>query len=102
MCIRITDPELQEKMFEALGFTPEQAQEKFGFLTDAFKYGAPPHGGFGIGIDRLVMLMRKAESLRDVVAFPKVKDASEPMTNAPQPVDDKQLAELGIAVIKDQ
>ena len=97
--IRITDPELQEKMFEALGFTPEQAQEKFGFLTDAFKYGAPPHGGFGIGIDRLVMLMRKAESLRDVVAFPKVKDASEPMTNAPQPVDDKQLAELGIAVI---
>jgi aspartyl-tRNA synthetase, bacterial type len=100
--IRITDPELQEKMFEALGFTPEQAQEKFGFLTDAFKYGAPPHGGFGIGLDRLVMLMRKAESLRDVVAFPKVKDASEPMTNAPQPVDEKQLAELGIAVVSDQ
>ena len=97
--IRITDPELQEKMFEALGFTPEQAQEKFGFLTDAFKYGAPPHGGFGIGLDRLVMLMCKAESLRDVVAFPKVKDASEPMTNAPQPVDDKQLAELGITVV---
>ena len=98
--IRITDPELQEKMFEALGFTPEQAQEKFGFLTDAFKYGAPPHGGFGIGLDRLVMLMCKAESLRDVVAFPKVKDASEPMTNAPQPVDEAQLAELGIKVIE--
>lgn len=97
--IRITDPELQEKMFEALGFTPEEAQEKFGFLTDAFKYGAPPHGGFGIGLDRLVMLMCKAESLRDVIAFPKVKDASEPMTNAPQPVDDAQLAELGIKVI---
>lgn len=96
--IRITDPDLQEKMFEALGFTPEQAQEKFGFLTNAFKYGAPPHGGFGIGLDRLVMLMRKAESLRDVVAFPKVKDASEPMTNAPQPVDEAQLAELGISV----
>ena len=99
--IRITDPELQEKMFEALGFTPEQAHEKFGFLTDAFQYGAPPHGGFGIGLDRLVMLMCKAESLRDVVAFPKVKDASEPMTNAPQPVDDVQLAELGIKVIKE-
>ncbi|MBQ4396251.1 MAG: aspartate--tRNA ligase [Clostridia bacterium] len=99
--IRITDPELQEKMFEALGFTPEQAHEKFGFLTDAFQYGAPPHGGFGIGLDRLVMLMCKAESLRDVVAFPKVKDASEPMTNAPQPVDDAQLAELGIKVIKE-
>ncbi|MDD6396090.1 MAG: aspartate--tRNA ligase [Firmicutes bacterium] len=98
--IRITDPELQEKMFEALGFTPEQAQEKFGFLTDAFKYEAPPHGGFGIGLDRLVMLMCKAESLRDVVAFPKVKDASEPMTNAPQPVDEAQLAELGIKVIE--
>lgn len=97
--IRITDPELQEKMFEALGFTPEQAHEKFGFLTDAFQYGAPPHGGFGIGLDRLVMLMCKAESLRDVVAFPKVKDASEPMTNAPQPVDEAQLAELGIKVI---
>ena len=96
--IRITDPDLQEKMFEALGFTPEQAHEKFGFLTDAFQYGAPPHGGFGIGLDRLVMLMCKAESLRDVVAFPKVKDASEPMTNAPQPVDDAQLAELGIQI----
>lgn len=97
--IRITDPELQEKMFEALGFTPEQAQEKFGFLTDAFKYGAPPHGGMGIGLDRLVMLMCKAESLRDVIAFPKVKDASEPMTNAPQPIDETQLTELGIKVI---
>lgn len=97
--IRITDPELQEKMFEALGFTPEQAQEKFGFLTDAFKYGAPPHGGMGIGLDRLVMLMCKAESLRDVIAFPKVKDASEPMTSAPQPIDETQLTELGIKVI---
>ena len=96
--IRITDPDLQEKMFEALGFTPEQAHEKFGFLTDAFQYGAPPHGGFGIGLDRLVMQLCKAESLRDVVAFPKVKDASEPMTNAPQPVDDAQLAELGIQI----
>ena len=96
--IRITDPELQEKMFEALGFSPEEAYARFGFLTDAFRYGAPPHGGFGLGLDRLVMLLCGAETLRDVVAFPKVKDASEPMTNAPQPVDEAQLEELGIQV----
>ncbi len=100
--IRITDPQLQEKMFEALGFTPDEAEEKFGFLTNAFKYGAPPHGGMGLGIDRLVMLMLRAESLRDVIAFPKIKDASEPMTNAPQPVDDLQLEELGIRLSQAQ
>lgn len=98
--IRITDPELQNKMFEALGMTDEEAQAKFGFLLEAFKYGAPPHGGMAIGVDRLCMLMTHAESLRDVVAFPKVKDASEPMTQAPTPVDDAQLKELGIAVIE--
>ncbi len=96
--IRITDPELQAKMFASLGFTPEEAEEKFGFLTNAFKYGAPPHGGMGIGLDRLVMLMTGADSLRDVLAFPKVKDASEPMTNAPAEVDDAQLVELGIKI----
>ncbi len=97
--IRITDPELQAKMFAALGLSDEEAEQKFGFLTNAFKYGAPPHGGMGIGVDRLVMLMRKADSLRDVLAFPKVKDASEPMTNAPGEVDAAQLADLGIAIV---
>ena len=86
-------------MFAALGLSDEEAEQKFGFLTNAFKYGAPPHGGMGIGVDRLVMLMRKADSLRDVLAFPKVKDASEPMTNAPGEVDAAQLADLGIAII---
>ena len=100
--IRITDPELQAKMFAALGLSDEEAEQKFGFLTNAFKYGAPPHGGMGIGVDRLVMLMRKADSLRDVLAFPKVKDASEPMTSAPGEVDAAQLAELGIAVVGEE
>ena len=100
--IRITDPELQSKMFRALGISDEEAEIKFGFLTNAFKYGAPPHGGMGIGVDRLVMLMCKAESLRDVLAFPKVKDASEPMTNAPGEVDAAQLADLGIAIVADE
>lgn len=99
--IRITDPELQEKMFRSLGFSEEEAEQKFGFLTNAFKYGAPPHGGMGIGLDRLMMLMTGADSLRDVLAFPKVKDASEPMTDAPGIVDDIQLAELGIAVVNE-
>ncbi|MDR1002638.1 MAG: aspartate--tRNA ligase [Oscillospiraceae bacterium] len=96
--IRITDPELQAKMFSALGFSDEEAEEKFGFLTGAFRYGAPPHGGLGIGLDRLVMLMSGAESLRDVLAFPKIKDASEVMTQAPAEIDAVQLADLGITV----
>jgi len=98
--IRITDPELQSKMFAALGLSDEEAETKFGFLTNAFKYGAPPHGGMGIGLDRLVMLMCGADSLRDVLAFPKLKDASEAMTEAPAQVDEKQLAELGISIVK--
>ncbi len=96
--IRITDPELQNHMFRALGFTDEQAHEKFGFLLDAFRYGAPPHGGMGIGLDRLVMQMLKASSLRDVVAFPKLQNMVEPMTSCPAPVDNEQLEELGITV----
>ena len=96
--IRIHDAQLQAKMFEILGFTPEKAQEQFGFLLDAFKYGVPPHAGLAYGLDRLVMLMAKQDSIRDVIAFPKVKDASCLMTNAPDYVDDKQLAELGIEV----
>ncbi|MBQ5440206.1 MAG: aspartate--tRNA ligase [Clostridia bacterium] len=96
--IRITNPDLQKRMFNMLGLSDEEAYRKFGFLTDAFKYGAPPHGGMGIGLDRLVMQMIKASTLRDVVAFPKVQNASELMTNAPSMVDEAQLAELGIAV----
>ena len=98
--IRITNPDLQKKMFEMLGLSDEEAYRKFGFLMDAFKYGAPPHGGMGIGLDRLVMQMVKAPTLRDVVAFPKVQNASEPMTNAPADVDAVQLTDLGIAVVK--
>lgn len=96
--IRITNPDLQKKMFDMLGMTDEEISAKFGFLTNAFKYGAPPHGGMGIGLDRLVMQMVGAPTLRDVVAFPKVQNASELMTNAPSPVDEEQLNELGVKV----
>lgn len=100
--IRITDPELQKRMFAALGLSEEEAYRKFGFLTDAFKYGAPPHGGMGIGLDRLVMQMLGAPTLRDVVAFPKVQNMTEPMTECPSPVDETQLVDLGIAVRKEE
>ncbi|MBO5934154.1 MAG: aspartate--tRNA ligase [Clostridia bacterium] len=98
--IRITNPELQDRMFRLLGLSEEEANEKFGFLLGAFKYGAPPHGGMGIGLDRLVMQMVGAESLRDVIAFPKLKDATEPMTECPSPVDKEQLDVLGIELKK--
>ncbi len=98
--VRIFDPEIQSKMFEVLGFTQEQAQEQFGFLLTAFRYGVPPHAGLAYGLDRLVMLMAKEESIRDVIAFPKVKDASDLMTEAPTTVEKKQLEELGLAVVK--
>lgn len=94
--IRIHQNEIQEKMFEVLGFTKEQAYEQFGFLLDAFKYGVPPHAGLAYGLDRLVMLMAKEDSIRDVMAFPKIKDASCLMTAAPSVVDDKQMEELGL------
>ena len=97
--VRIFDQDIQSKMFEVLGFTEEQAQEQFGFLLTAFKYGVPPHAGLAYGLDRLVMLMAKQDSIRDVIAFPKVKDASDLMTEAPGHVDAKQLEELGIAFI---
>ena len=96
--VRIHQNDIQEKMFEVLGFTKEQAQEQFGFLLTAFKYGVPPHAGLAYGLDRLVMLMAKQESIRDVIAFPKVKDASCLMTEAPGTVDEKQLEELGLAI----
>ena len=96
--VRIHQDDIQEKMFEALGFTKERAHEQFGFLLDAFKYGVPPHAGLAYGLDRLIMLMAKVDSIRDVIAFPKVKDASCLLTNAPDTVDEKQLEELGIHV----
>ena len=96
--IRVSDPQLQEKMFEALGFTPEQAKERFGFLLDAFRYGVPPHGGMAYGLDRLVMLLLEKDSIRDVMAFPKVQNASELMTGCPAEVEQKSLDELSIAV----
>lgn len=98
--IRISVPETQEAMFRALGFTQEDAMERFGHLMNAFKFGAPPHGGLAYGLDRLVMLMTGADSIRDVIAFPKVQNASEPMTNCPDVVDAKQLDELSIAVTR--
>lgn len=96
--IRISDPELQQKMFQALGFTREEAQKRFGYLINAFQYGAPPHGGMAYGLDRLVMLLLNKDSIRDVMAFPKVQNASELMTDCPSEVDLKQLEELGIAI----
>lgn len=96
--VRIHQDDIQEKMLEVLGFTKEQAHEQFGFLLDAFKYGVPPHAGLAYGLDRMVMLMMQCGSIRDVIAFPKVKDASCLMSHAPSPVDEKQLEELGIEV----
>ncbi len=94
--IRITDPELQSRIFTLLGLSDEEAYSKFGYLLDAFRFGPPPHGGMGIGLDRLVMQLIKADSLRDVIAFPKVQNASEPMTECPAAVDKVQLDDLGI------
>ncbi len=100
--VRIHQADIQSKMFEVLGFSPERAQEQFGFLLSAFKYGVPPHAGLAYGLDRVVMLMVGSDSIRDVIAFPKVKDASCLMTEAPAPVDGKQLEELGIEIAADE
>ena len=97
--IRITDYELQQKMFRSLGLNDDEIEAKFGFLVEGYKYAAPPHGGLGIGLDRLAMIICGADSLRDVTAFPKVKDASELMSNCPSPVDNIQLAELHIKTL---
>lgn len=100
--IRIHSAELQQKMFSVLGFTPEQAQDRFGFLLDAFRFGPPPHGGLAYGLDRLAMLICGTPSIRDVIAFPKVQNASCPLTGAPDRVDDKQLDELHIRCTKEE
>lgn len=99
--IRIHIQELQAKMLKLLGFTDEDANRKFGFLLDAFKYGTPPHGGMAFGLDRMIMLMAKTTSIRDVIAFPKVQNASSPMDNAPDIVDEKQIQELHIDIVKE-
>ena len=96
--IRIHDQKLQEKVFEAIGMSQEEAKRRFGFFLDAFKYGTPPHGGVGIGLERLIMILVGTDNIRDVVAFPKTASASDLMSEAPSVVDDKQLKELGIEV----
>jgi aspartyl-tRNA synthetase len=100
--IRITDWQLQERMFHVLGLQPEEIAAKFGFLVEAYKYGAPPHGGSGMGLDRLAMVMAEADSLRDVIAFPKVQNASELMSACPAPADPAALVDLGIAVVEEK
>ena len=99
--IRIHDRDLQQKMFEILGITKEESERKFGFLLEAFKYGAPPHGGLAYGLDRMIMLLTGESSIREVMAFPKNQNAQCLVSDAPNTVDDEQLQELGIAVTEE-
>jgi aspartyl-tRNA synthetase len=98
--IRIHQKDIQEKVFNRLGLTPEDREKKFGFLLNAFRFGAPPHGGCAFGLDRLVMLLAGGETIRDVIAFPKTSGGRDLMMDAPTPVDEKQLVELGIQINK--
>ena len=97
--LRIHDRRLQERIFRILGFTDEQIEERFGFFVNAFKYGAPPHGGLAFGFDRLVMMLTDTDNIKDVIAFPKIQNASDMMTQAPTPVDKKQTDDLGIKIV---
>lgn len=99
--IRIHDSEVQSRMFKALGFTAEEAEEKFGFLIEAFRYGAPPHGGLAYGLDRLIMLLTGEKNMRHVIAFPKTQSASDLLTGAPVSLSEKQLEEVHIRVIEE-
>ena len=96
--IRISDPELQERVLETIGIAPDEARERFGFLLEALRYGAPPHGGIAYGLDRWVQRLRNADSIREVIAFPKTASGADPLTGAPAPVDEAQLRELGLAL----
>jgi aspartyl-tRNA synthetase len=97
--VRIHTPEVQQRIFSLLGIEPEDARERFGFLLDAFRYGAPPHAGFAVGVDRFVAILAGEENIREVIAFPKTQSGVDPLTNAPLPVDDKQLRDLGLRII---
>jgi aspartyl-tRNA synthetase len=96
--IRISDPDLQQRVLETIGISPDEARERFGFLLEALRYGAPPHGGIAYGLDRWVQRMLRAESIREVIAFPKTASGADPLTGAPAPVDEAQLRELGLAL----
>src|SRR5262249_60783360 len=94
--IRINRPDVQRKVFDAIGLTDEEAEARFGFLLEAFRYGAPPHGGIAFGVDRIIALLAGTDSIREVIAFPKAASGADPLTGAPAPVDEEQLRELGI------
>ncbi|MCH5163357.1 MAG: Asp-tRNA(Asn)/Glu-tRNA(Gln) amidotransferase GatCAB subunit C, partial [Clostridiales bacterium] len=98
--LRIYDRKLQQRIFNILGFTDEQIEERFGFFVNAFKYGAPPHGGLAFGLDRLVMMLAGTDNIKDVITFPKIQNASDVMTQAPAPVEKKQTDELGLKVVE--